>query len=87
MNMTLVCQGYRTQREINEPLRINVDFVLLGISPRNTKDMGEAVKKIELFLSGKVDLVRADPDKLRCFYCGSLNDIKDNQCTQCGASL
>jgi len=87
MKMSLTSQGHRYYREMGAALRINVDFVLLGVSPLHLDEMAEAMKKIEKFMGGKIDFVQADPYKPRCFYCGVLNEKDANTCTQCGAAL
>lgn len=87
MKMTLGCRGYQIRREVGRPASFVVDLVLLGVHPNDIENMSEALKKIEIMLAGEIDLVKAVPDKLRCFYCGVLNDKQNNVCTQCGAAL
>ena len=84
--ISLLCRKYDVYRAVDELTEINVSFIL-PIAPNDTENMAEALKRIEIFLSGKVDFVRSDKDKPRCFYCGSLQDLELNMCSQCGAPL
>lgn len=55
-------------------------------NPNKSEEIAEALKKIELYLSGSINLVKAS-EKPRCFYCGTLNDESVNSCSQCGGPL
>ena len=85
-NPILGCQGYRINREM-DLVRIQADFVL-RISPKHREEIAEALKRIELYMSGNISLVNEpDKDKTRCFYCGTANDQRETNCVNCGAVL
>jgi hypothetical protein len=83
---SLRCHGYQVNRQAGMLTTIHADFII-PISPHDIEKMSDALKNIEVFLSGAIDLVKADETKPRCFYCGTLNDLENNVCSQCGASL
>jgi len=83
--IALRCVRYDLSREAGSLTEISAKFVLL-ISPRNSDEMAEAFKKIEKYLAGEVNLVKAT-EKPRCFYCGTLNEETYGTCAQCGAPL
>ena len=85
MNLNMLCTGYCVERYPDTLTKITVDFVL-DIDPFNNEDIADALRRIELYLSEKVSLVKST-DRPRCFYCGTLNDANRTVCSQCGASL
>ena len=86
MKMSMRCRGYTIDRRVNSLVEIHADFMLI-ISPHESEKIADALATIERMLSGEIDLVKADSDRPCCFHCGSLNEIKANQCSQCGAPL
>jgi hypothetical protein len=84
--INLKATGYAVQRQPNELVAFDVRFVLLS-SPNKSEEIAEALKKMELFLSKKINLVQAEDNKQRCFYCGVLNSLVNTTCSQCGAPL
>jgi hypothetical protein len=86
MKTSMGCKSYTITREVGNLVRINADFILYN-SPYNSVEIAELLSRVETMFSGKIDLVRADAIKPRCFYCGSLNDETVNQCSQCGAPI
>lgn len=84
-NLELKCTGYRIDRRVNDPVRLDVEFIL-NIHPRRTDEIAEALKCIERYLSEAVNLVKS-ADKPRCYYCGKLADDAETQCKACGANL
>ena len=84
--MELKCKGYSIDRFHDSLVEIKAVFIL-PISPTDSDVIAEALKKIEIFLSGSINLVKAVPDKQRCFYCATLNESDNNLCSQCGAPL
>ena len=84
--MSLLCTSYSVARNPGRPPELQVHFIV-NTGSRDTEEIAEALKRIEIFLSGSVDLVKADDKKLRCFYCGSLSGMNANQCSQCEAAL
>lgn len=85
MKITLRCRGYSTNRYMNELTEITPNLILV-LHPNDCEQQAEALKRIELFLAGEINIVKA-VDKPRCFYCASLNDEDANMCAQCGAPL
>ena len=85
MKITLLCKGYTVRRGVDELTEI-VPQLFLKMHPHECELQAEALKRIELFLSGDINIVKAT-DKPRCFYCASLNEEDANMCEQCGASL
>ena len=85
MKIDLKCTQYDIQRRPNELTVVDVTFVL-PISPRNTVEIAEALKRIELYLADNINLVQAS-DKPRCYYCGRLNDPDNETCDSCSALL
>lgn len=84
--MKLRCVDYETRHGVNELTEVNARFVI-AISPRDIEQIAEAMKSLHLYLCGDIELVKATPDKKRCFYCACLNEEESNQCSQCGASF
>ena len=88
MRKSLRCTGYVVTREPDSPVRISADFILIDVNRLDTESIALALANIERYLAGEIDFVKAAPtDKVRCFYCGVLNDTDTKLCTQCGASL
>ena len=85
--MILKCAGYDVQRRPHQPATINADFILMVSHPHKNEEIAEAMKNIELYLSGEISLVKADSSTQRCFYCASGNPLGISHCTQCGAVL
>ena len=86
MNIELQARSYHVARDPNELVQVDVSFVLMT-PPHNVQDVAEALKRIEIFLSGsKVNLVKSD-GSMRCFYCGTKQDNDATTCSQCGAPL
>lgn len=55
-------------------------------------DKGESAQdildRLALWLNGaEVNMVRAQPDKPRCFFCGTINDTGKPKCPQCGGEM
>lgn len=55
--MKFISQGQRFYRELNEPLKINVDLVLVDVHPSEIDKMSEAMAALEKILSGSFELV------------------------------
>ena len=55
--MRFTSQGHRIYREPNEPLRINVDFVLVDIHPSEVDKIAEVLATLEKILDGVFELV------------------------------
>jgi hypothetical protein len=84
--INLIATRYSVQRQPDELVTFDVRFVLLS-SPNKSDEVAEALKKMELFLSKKINLVQAEDNKQRCFYCGTSNILENITCSQCGAPL
>jgi len=85
MKINLRCTGYELTRVAHEFVEIRPVF-LLGTLPNNSKEIAEALKRIELYLSGEVNLLKSDGSN-RCFYCGCKQEDNAVICSQCGAPL
>ena len=79
--------GYEVNVNIHEVIRIKAELVMYIYGGSDAKIIAEAQRKLALFFcSGDIDIVKAS-DKLRCFYCASLNEDDAVVCRGCGASL
>jgi hypothetical protein len=85
VKLALACTGYRINRYAGEAVNIDATFIL-KVSPKQTEEVAEALKRIELYLAGEVSLLRFDGSN-RCFYCGTKQADDVQTCTQCGAPL
>jgi len=91
--MKLACRDYQVDVSINSPVIVRATFIVMTTdnklaSYKVTEGVSKAMAEIALVLGGHgIDLVFADPKKPRCIHCGSLNEVKVNQCSQCGAPL
>jgi hypothetical protein len=54
--MKFVSNGQRYYREENEPLKINVDLVLVDVHPNKTDEMAEVMSALEKIFSGRFEL-------------------------------
>ncbi len=83
----LLCRDYQIHRSVNDLVTLQVEFVL-PISPSQSAEIAEALKKIELLFgsSAGVNLVQGST-RPRCQWCGVLHDEKINICPQCGGAL
>ena len=81
--MKLLCKGFYLEAQAESLPTLRAEFVI-PISPQDTDEIALAFHAITLYLSEKIELVKSQPGKWRCFYCASLNDDKENQCSQCG---
>jgi hypothetical protein len=85
MKISLGCVGYSVDRYPQELVKISAQFIL-KVHPRQIDEVAEALKRIEMYLSGDVSLLRSD-GLHRCFYCGVKQEDNAQICTQCGAPL
>jgi zinc ribbon protein len=85
MSIELRALSYRISREPNELVVVDVSFLLMT-PPNKSKEIAEALKRIELFLYEKINLVKSDGSN-RCFFCGVKQEDNAQTCTQCGAPL
>jgi len=85
MKINLRCTGYELTRVVHEFVEIRPVFLLM-ISPGNSAEIAEALKRLELYLSGEVNLLKSDGSG-RCFYCGCKQEDNTVACSQCGAPL
>ena len=80
----LKCTGYDVRRRPGELPEIKVRLILPII--HETEETAEALKALEIYLSGDINIVKSD-GSARCFYCASKAAEADKTCEQCGAPL
>ena len=86
----LRCTAFDTNVNAGEPvIRIRAEFILpYGLRGKSAESLAHALESIGLyFAGGKIDIVAAVDDKVRCFYCGQLNPGTANACEHCGGRL
>lgn len=86
MSIKLGCGGYVIDRSADAFVQVDVKFYIL-IPPNDNEQIAEALKQLELYFANRINLVKAADDKHRCFHCGTLNELSENLCSQCGAPL
>ena len=84
LDLRLGCRGFRAEVTADGVPTIQVDFILL-INPRETEQIGEALKRLTEYFSEHIYLVKASGTAKRCFYCGSLALPEERNCDACGA--
>lgn len=51
------------------------------------ESMSDILERLNLWLNGsEVNMVRAAPNRPRCFYCGEINDSGKAKCPNCGGT-
>jgi hypothetical protein len=55
--MRFIEQGRRIYRELNEPLKINLDIVLIDVQPSEIDKMSQTMALLELILSGPFEII------------------------------
>jgi hypothetical protein len=85
MKLELLCLGYDVRREPMRPPEVRVNFII-KTETRAIEEIAEAMKRLELYLAGEINLVRSDGSQ-RCFYCGVKQTDDAQVCSQCGAPL
>jgi hypothetical protein len=83
--MKLSCREYSIDRscERRGVAIIRATFIL---TEQDLDKMPDQLANIERFMQTNIEFVKAQ-DRPRCFYCGSLNEIKSLKCESCGASM